>query len=543
MNKRKRHAEAAPPPPAPSRWWPEALGMLVASVLTGVCLHFSVVPLSDHDALYHLRQAWVYRTYGLGYGEFPWVTASVVGQYGGDLWYGFHVLLLPFAGLADPLLGVRLAGVVVTALGIMLLWWALRLWRVPVAWLWPWLMVLGAPVSAGRVGTLRPHVLSNGLALLALPVLAGGVWWQIFLIGLAFGFVHYNLSWVLVLVPGVWLAVTSLTTQRLAWRQFLLLLAGLLAGGLLRPNLLGTARLFVIQTWGKLVAIRQGVSFGVSGESARLDALHLQANFIPTAAVLVLGIGLGLGLAVRRGWRVSEPQRVAIWTCLAISLAFFGVALALAMRAADQWQIFGFAALALMGGAVQEQPEVRAFLVRRRGLRRWGLGLAILGVALLAAHSVTWSLAATKYSMPKPTRLRPVCAYLDLTSPLGAIVYTPRWDVFGELFFWNTHNRYINGMDPIFEYAYSPDLYWKSTHLVEGGGSTTCGLRECTPSSSEDTFTVLRRDFHADYLLLQRRAYPALCAYASGDPRFTLSYDDPQWMLFQLTGKVGKGSP
>lgn len=538
MNKRKRHKAEVPPPPRRQRLWGEALGMLLASVLIAVALHFATFTLADHDALYHLRHAWVYRTYGLGYGEFPWLTASVVGQYGGDLWYGFHVLLLPFAGLADPLLGLRLAGVFVTALGFMLLWGALRLWRVPAPWLWPWLMVLSAPVSAGRMGTLRPHVLSNGLALLLLPVLARGVWWEVGFLGLVWGFLHLNLAWVAMLVGGVYFAVNLLAARRLAWRELLGLLGGLLLGGLLRPRPLSVGRLLVVQTWGKLAAIGQGVSFGTAGESAPLRWVHVQANFLPLVALLVVGMALWLWLSFRRGWSAPTPRLTALWTCLVLSCAFLGVAVVLAMRATDLWLIFSFACLALATAGAAEYPAVTAFLRHHRKLSALGAALAVLGVALLMAHAVTWSLAATRYVMPKPTRLRPACAYLRLASAPGAIVYTPRWDTFGELFFWNTHNRYINGMDPIFEFAYSPSLYWKSTHLLEGDGSWTCGEPICDSTNREDTFTVLRRDFHADYLLLHRRHYPALCAYALGDSRFTLRYDDPQWLLLELTGTV-----
>ncbi|MCJ7750925.1 MAG: hypothetical protein MUQ65_07495, partial [Armatimonadetes bacterium] len=107
----------------------------------------------------------------------------------------------------------------------------------------------------------------------------------------------------------------------------------------------------------------------------------------------------------------------------------------------------------------------------------------------------------------------------------------------------NTKDKYIGGMDPIFQYAYDPALYWKAHHLYTGQfANYTCGEPMCDPSNSEDTFTVLQRDFRASYLVLEQKRHPRLLRYALGDPRFQFVFDDGVIAVFRLVGGSGAGT-
>ena len=52
---------------------------------------------------------------------------------------------------------------------------------------------------------------------------------------------------------------------------------------------------------------------------------------------------------------------------------------------------------------------------------------------------------------------------MEHTEP-GERVYQTDWDNFPELFYFNTHNTYIVGLDPTFMYLANPELYllWRS---------------------------------------------------------------------------------
>ena len=73
----------------------------LAAVFAVVALgHLSLIPnVADLDGFYHVGHAAAYLEGSLLDPSLPWATRSVVGDLGGDLWWGFHVLLLPFAAL------------------------------------------------------------------------------------------------------------------------------------------------------------------------------------------------------------------------------------------------------------------------------------------------------------------------------------------------------------------------------------------------------------------------------------------------------------
>jgi len=98
-------------------------------------------------------------------------------------------------------------------------------------------------------------------------------------------------------------------------------------------------------------------------------------------------------------------------------------------------------------------------------------------------------------------------------------------------------------MDPIFQFAYDPALYWKSHYLQTGRATrTVCGNAACTPEALEDTFTALRKDFQATWLFIEKERSPALYDYVKTDPRFVPAFENADHAVFRLEGKPPSGS-
>lgn len=512
----------------------ELIGFPLLALALAAALYFPVDRLRDLDGLWHLAHAGVYATRGLGYAEFPWATASVVREYAADDWYGFHLLLIPFTSVADPLLRVRIAGTFLAFAAFLILWGATRLLRIWAAPLWPLLMVLGSTATANRYGMVRPHVLSNALALLLLPVLAYGRPWHAALLAALFSFLHFNVFWLLPLVTGTYGLISYLLTRQFPWQRFAAVVLGETLGWLLRPHPWGAASLVYVQTVTWAQTHLRGVALETPRELQPMPLSFLVSNFTPVLLVWLTALAVWLWLAWRRPAGLAEPRRTLLWTSLTLSLLFFEMTVNLAARACDHWVAFGFAFVGLLLTARMPSPGWLGCFGRRRSA---GSVLASV-LVLLGAANAAWSLHSSNLAvaqyMPNPYRLRPACEYLRTHAPPGAVVFSPQWGLFPELFFWNPANYYIGGMDPIFQYVYSPDLFYKVAHLNEGDGSRTCGLPECAPAQSEDTYTVLQRDFHARYLLTSRRWDAPLAGFALRDPRFTLRFADAEFLVFEL---------
>lgn len=65
-------------------------------------------------------------------------------------------------------------------------------------------------------------------------------------------------------------------------------------------------------------------------------------------------------------------------------------------------------------------------------------------------------------------RYRNASLWLAQNTPPGARVFATDWDDFPEMFFWNTHNTYLIGLDPTYMYLHNGPLYLQWRAITRG---------------------------------------------------------------------------
>src|SRR5437867_10959776 len=96
--------QGAPATWVPARTWPALALVCLGSALALYLLCARLPVLPDGDSYYHLAVARAYAEHGLSYRP-DWARFSVLHDGFGDKELLFHILLMPFAGLADPARG------------------------------------------------------------------------------------------------------------------------------------------------------------------------------------------------------------------------------------------------------------------------------------------------------------------------------------------------------------------------------------------------------------------------------------------------------
>lgn len=516
------------------------------AIATAAYLHVSLAGIPDRDSLYHFRHGALYAENGPFCAEFPWATCSVISTLKADIWYGFHLLLAPFSRSADPVRGVTIAGIFCLASLLVLLYVAARIARTRLPFLWPFVVLAFTPFSLYRLLMMRPHVITMGLTAVLLASAVSGSLAGVAVTSFAVCFLHLGFFWIIPVVVGVVVVVRRITEQSWAWREVGIALAGGLVGWLLRPHPIGAAKLAYIQIIQLVLEKQRGVQLLFGSDLMRgLDAMRqwssdFALHFGP-GMVLFAAAALIVLVSSASGARLRPRQWTLLWSALVLSALELVVMMQFSLRAVDLWIVFAGMLLA----------ATFTFLVRPGAVGETGFGrpgplaaLAAVGVLIIGVMAAR---AGLEHSGKMQTatypadRFRGAAEWVAGDSSPGEIVFHAHWDVFPDLFFWNTKNRYIGGMDPIFQYAFDPGLYWKAHHLYTGRFSSyTCGTAHCSPLVGEDTFTVLRRDFNASYLLLEERRHAALFAYASQDERFTLGFDRDGIAVFRLE-RGGRG--
>ena len=168
--------------------------------------------------------------------------------------------------------------------------------------------------------------------------------------------------------------------------------------------------------------------------------------------------------------------------------------------------------------------------------RKWVYAVGTGLVFLILFSGLKTDVSLKSYGYP-PDRLKEVGIWLRDNSEEGEVVFNIRWPDFSPLFFWNQKNYYIGGLDPIFQYADSKNLYWKFHYLAtDAVTEKTCGYEACTAAMLEDTDKVLRDEFRVKFIVIRKSQNPILSEYFSGDKKYKKALEAGDYLVFEIGG-------
>jgi hypothetical protein len=520
-----------------------------------VAAHLSLAPaVASVDGFYHVGHAAQYATHGLFDTSFPWATQSVIADRGGDLWWGFHVLLVPFALLGSVATAMRVSALVFTSVLAGGVWWVLRRHAVPAPGWWTALFLVAVPNVLYRYLMVRPHVLSLALALVLLSLLVRGRRWQVLLAAAAITWLHLSLFW---MAPGI---VAAYVLARVVARPgssgpgvpalpaLFAVLAGTLLGALLRPHPLATAELAYVQIVRLFTekATDQPLIFATellplpAGDLVR-SAWSFLAAWIVTGVAAVAwarkstrAVDADGDGALRKddpsggggpnGGGLPDPERLLLLVTYLVSGVFLALTVLSARRALVEFTAFGFLALPLVWGLAAPRQRLRravpVLLVFLAGHLLWAGQRHLLNAGFVAFPA---------------DAMGEVGAFLETEAAPGDTVFHAHWDNFGPLFSRDRERRYIGGMDPIFQFAHDPGRYWE--HFFLSGDLVqeyTCDAWPCYEGTATDTWEAIRRHFGARLVVVEPLRNPKFTLYLLRDPRFSLVFETQHEAVFRL---------
>jgi hypothetical protein len=401
-------------------------------------LQFSSGALGSVDGYFHIRYSAILRDLGwAGFPPaFPWLPLTILAP---DRYFDhhllFHIWLAAFAR-GDLIFGAKLASAIgawlaFTGSYLFLLW---RRVRRP-EW-WTIALLAGAP--GFLYGMEMPQVQSLSVLFLiaALALLTGRrfVW----LVPLAWLYTWLYDAFPLLLAMCACACLAEVITEQ----RFLLkpLGYGLLgsAGGLLvNPYFPHNLRFIAVHFASKL-SIDDAIPVGAEWYPLPLS------EWLGWSGLLAVLCGLG-ALIFRHRHEIGRDRLTAVL----IALLF----LALLWRSARFVECFvPFTAIAL---AQMIHLPVDEWLCR--ALPRWRRCAA---AALLAWLATSSAITVVKLrGRPPEMRFASGARWIAQHTPSQALVFNAAWDDFPLLYFHNTQNRYVIGLDPTYLAARDTDLY------------------------------------------------------------------------------------
>lgn len=433
-------------------------------------------------------------------GEFPWATASVIGDVGADIWWGFHLFLMPVSWMAPGLIQIQIAGVLVLSTALMILYWAARELKLPNPWLWP-LLIVGASAGVNwRMTMIRPQVLSLALLALLIAFLINRNPRAVFGSAFAFAFIHQTASWIVLPLVVAFCVLLRISDVPFRGKELGFAALGLIAPWIARPNPVGALEVMKVQIL----------------DLSRARAERIPLNFgtelgpYPLWSFLTgLGLFLGFSVMILGLWKMNNSEERSnagvVFALSGLSVALLVATVWITRRALD---------------------PAMAILVVTLGVSSIGLGarelqiLTGVGLSLCAITGITSQALLEKHGV-NPMRLVGVTQALKREVPPGDVVTHTWWPMFADLMYWDPSHRYIGGMDPIFQYSHSPEKWFALRNLS----------RDTDPGN---TLTIL---FRSRTLVLVKAQSPEFVRRLRDLPGVRAIFEDESFAVFQFPAR------
>lgn len=481
-----------------------ALGALAFSVL----LFFLVRTPNDTDNFYHLAHAGIYAKNGLLYRPFPWAALSVISTYNSDLWWGFHVLLVPITYIKDLDIQLLAAPCILVFLHLLISGGAMMILRVT-----PWfgfVTLMSTSAVLTRMDTVRPQSLSAAILIWIFACLVGKQPFLALIGSLLLGFVHPTLSYMLFPLVIGYLCFSK--EKHKWWTSFGCLICSL-GMAVVRPGWQDGLSLMKIQLVDLFIVRRTGEikNFGVE-----LDKVDL-SYFMRGMAIPIVMIGVAAFFALRSNKKTEmEPFKTSLF------FTFFAgiVCIVMTRRGVDQFAPFATLSALLW--------------IRATGGIHW------IATIMFSAASLFSFLNFGEAKLPTRNQtgdrgFRPAAEWLKKNTPKGTLVGTGVWSDFGPMIYYNTHNRYFGGMDPIFQYKRSKADYWRMTIAAPGRDYGNTGPDNPLRLDEEEPVSlVFPRDLNTRYLVVNTKWNLAVANEIRRQPSAKVVFEDSFAVVFEF---------
>ena len=436
----------------------------------------------DPDSFYHAKMALIVRDQGFIH-QLPWLQYTVLATDYVDYHLGYHLLLVPFVTLFDPLVGMKVSAGLFGLIAFYALYRFLKWMKAP----HPEILVGLAVLSSSflhRMSLPRAPALSVAILLWCTYALIDRRPWMITASAAVYVWFYYGWPLLIPLTMAVLVAdlmLARLEEQKMSFwhslssvarrqrRSIGQLLLGVVIGLVVNPyfpnNIFATARdVFKLAVVNYHQVIPVGMEWYPTTPEDFLVASPFLVVFFAISCALLLAVAATQKEVPRRA------QMFSLFTVMLLSGGFF--VLTLKSNRFIEYAV-PFLTLAAGGLFTFWLPFFNRELLP--GLRKWfswrpGKWL-VSGVVVLAVAS--FALTEVKNALPNKqhfteSAFAPVTEWIKQNIPQGELVFHNGWDFSLILFYLDDSHRYLVGLDPTYMYDAFRSDYDIWSDLVTG---------------------------------------------------------------------------
>lgn len=439
--------------------------------------------------------------------DFPWLPLSILNEaefY--DHHFLFHVALIPFT-FGNLRLGAKWAAVFFSAISFLAIWYLFHRQKVPFSWLWALALLGISDAFLYRMSITRAQSLSLAVLALGLAWILEGKYKHLAVLSFLYVW-FYDAFPLIIAIAGLHFLAILLMERRLEFRPLLWAGIGIVAGLIINPYFPNN----LIFTWHHLLPkLTDATSVSVGNEWYPYDTDQLLKNSLPALIAFVSGT-FALGLSGRK-------MDVRTTTSFLIAL-LFGLMLFKARRFVEYFPPFALIFAAFTWSPLFADRQPASSSLKFSTLIQTNLTAILLMLAVFAGIIKTIPATQRQIADSKPYDLYGGASlWLMQNSSAGERVFQTDWDDFPRLFFYNTHNTYLAGLDPTYLQLYDSDLYDQWVGITRG--------------NIEKPSRLISEQFAARFVLTDLD-HKSFLREAANDPGMVEVYRDGQAVIFEV---------
>ena len=477
------------------------IGIISFVLIIGVFLLKSG-KIMGYDGFYHIKKAFLMRTEGFKAFNNNEFAFSVLANNPTDHEMLLHLIQAPFTLIKNLATALNLYVIFsYAALGVATFLF-LKSQKIKFSLFWTLIMLVGSKDLLFRASLGRAPVLSIALWLLLLYLIINKKYlWQFVF---AFFYLWFYGDFLFIGMIAVLYSLAVLVTERkLEWKNILMVVGGLLAGLIVNPFFPKNIQFYIWHFSIPYATIPKG------GEWGPINLPNLfRDSFLPLVSALFGTLALFLT-------RKQKPLSLFLFM---MALAFF------LLTNRSQRFVEILIPMAVLFGASSlsdflKESELDKFLEEKVMLRRFVAICALFFVIALGWQNLNGEKDFIENER-NVARYKGGAEWLVQNTPKDSVVFHADWDDFPELYFWDSHNRYVVGLDPTFLYFQDKKLYQEFVSITIGNTAL--------PSSQ------IKNDFNSKYIFTDT-GHNELISQISKDEHIKLRYSDSESLVYEIT--------
>ena len=486
--------------------WGQALLVFVVGFVAAFMLLSSTDGLISTDDYYHSRAAAQIIEQRALRLNFPWLPLTILSadQFV-DHHLLYHIYLAPWVywgGIG----GVKLAQSFVVAGVFVALWSLLRSLKLRYVLIWTFgLLGLSVPFLY-RLLMMRTQGAALLLLLISLQLMFRKRYRWLLVAAFAFTWL-YNGFVLLPAITALYVAAVFISERRLVWQPLAYALVGTLLGLIINPYFPQNVA-FILSHLGEKVNVESSIRVGSEWYPYTTQALLENS---PGALLALVAGFLAPSFFQRR--RSAAETTLLMVALLTLYMTFES------RRFIEYFPPFALLFCAAAWGNRDNHwpfplPNVLFQPLLRRG---YGIGLTLL--VLLFAWTTFQAVSSDIEDAEDISHMAGAALWLRENTEPGTMVFQTDWDDFPYLFYWNTHNTYLVGLDPTYLQVANPTLWNLWVPITQG--------------AVERPSVLIRENFGASYIVSDL-LHEAFAERANSDPNLQLVYRDNNSLIWQV---------